>query len=139
MGPSHPLTPRDDGSYQFTLIGWPGNVWDFSYGYGGELYDAESTPRSVILGDTDSVVEHVITGWDGLAARADLTEGATTQVLIRLSVSAEDEGVPAPVRALCDVRVCVPMEGFVPSYSVQAPVAAVAVERLRQRAVGRGL
>ncbi len=36
----------------------------------------------------------MITGWDGLAARADLTEGATTQVLIRLSVSAEDEGVP---------------------------------------------
>ncbi len=57
---------------------------------------------------------------------------------VALVVGAEDAGVPSPVRALCDVRVRVPMVGFVPSYSVQAPVAAVAVERLRQRAVGRG-
>lgn len=49
-----------------------------------------------------------------------------------LVVGAEDEGTPQEVRALCDEIVRIPMAGFVPSYSVQAPVAAVAVERLRQ-------
>lgn len=53
-----------------------------------------------------------------------------------LVVGAEAEGTPAGVRALCDGVVRVPMPGFVPSYSVQAPVAAVAVERLRQQQRG---
>lgn len=51
---------------------------------------------------------------------------------VAIVVGAEDEGVSPSTRALCDVRVRVPMAGFVPSYSVQAPVAAVAYERLRQ-------
>ncbi len=51
-------------------------------------------------------------------------------------VGAEAEGASEEVRCRCAEVVRVPMAGFVPSYSVQAPVAAVAVERLRQ--LGRG-
>ena len=94
MGPSHPLTPRADGSYQATLVSWPGSTWDFSYILGGQLRDLEPAPRLITSGETDQVIEHVVTGWEGIPARARLQEGASTEVLIRLSVSAADEGVP---------------------------------------------
>ena len=55
---------------------------------------------------------------------------------LALVVGAEAEGAGDDVRRRCDGVVRVPMAGFVPSYSVQAPVAAVAVERLRQLGLG---
>lgn len=44
----------------------------------------------------------------------------------------ERDGVAPEVLARCDQVVRVPMAGFVPSYSLQAAITAVAVERLRQ-------
>ena len=45
----------------------------------------------------------------------------------------ESEGVPRALLARCDVVVRIPMAGFVASYNLQAAVAILAVERLRQR------
>ena len=49
-----------------------------------------------------------------------------------LVVGGERDGIPAAVLARCDDVVRVPMAGFIPSYNVQAAMAAVAAERLRQ-------
>ena len=47
-------------------------------------------------------------------------------------VGAERHGIPAEILDVCDDVVHVPMDGFVPSYNLQAPVAVLAAERLRQ-------
>jgi tRNA G18 (ribose-2'-O)-methylase SpoU len=47
----------------------------------------------------------------------------------------EQTGIGAPVLAHSDYSVRIPMAGFVPSYNVQAAMAAIAVERLRQLSV----
>jgi len=44
----------------------------------------------------------------------------------------EQTGISADVLARCHAHVRIPMAGFVPSYNVQAAMAAIAVERLRQ-------
>jgi TrmH family RNA methyltransferase len=49
-----------------------------------------------------------------------------------LVVGGERDGVPADVLDRADDVVRVPMAGFIPSYNVQAAMAAVATERLRQ-------
>ena len=49
----------------------------------------------------------------------------------------EQTGIAAPLLAHCDSSVRIPMAGFVPSYNVQAAMAAIAVERLRQLSVTR--
>jgi len=49
-------------------------------------------------------------------------------------IGGEGQGVPAPVLARCDRVLRVPMAGFIPSYNLQAAVAVVAAERLRQLA-----
>lgn len=49
-----------------------------------------------------------------------------------LVVGGERDGIPPAVLARCDDVVRVPMAGFIPSYNVQAAMAAVAAERLRQ-------
>lgn len=54
----------------------------------------------------------------------------TGQVL--LLVGNERSGIDRDVLSQCDDVVRIPMAGFVPSYSLQAAVAAVASERLRQ-------
>ena len=51
---------------------------------------------------------------------------------VLLVVGGERDGIPPPVLERCDDIVRVPMAGFIPSYNVQAAMAAVAVERLRQ-------
>jgi tRNA G18 (ribose-2'-O)-methylase SpoU len=48
-------------------------------------------------------------------------------------VGGEADGVPAAVLERCDVVVRLPMAGFIRSYNLQAAVAAVAAERLRQQ------
>ena len=50
-------------------------------------------------------------------------------------VGGEQEGIPPALLARCDDVVCLPMFGFIPSYNLQAAVAAVAAERLRQCAI----
>jgi len=48
-------------------------------------------------------------------------------------VGGEAEGVPPALLRRCDAVARIPMAGFVSSYNLQAAVAAVAAERLRQR------
>ena len=50
-----------------------------------------------------------------------------------LVVGGERDGIPEPIMELSDSVVRVPMSGFVPSYNLQAPMAVVAAEALRQR------
>jgi len=52
-------------------------------------------------------------------------------------VGGEAEGVPRPLLARCDVVTRIPMAGFVASYNLQAAVAILAAERLRQRGGSR--
>ena len=47
-------------------------------------------------------------------------------------VGGERNGIPAEVLAACDDVIRIPMLGFIPSYNLQAAMAAVACERLRQ-------
>jgi len=51
---------------------------------------------------------------------------------VLLVVGAEAEGVPRHVLERCDHVVRIPMAGFIASYNLQAAVAVVAAERLRQ-------
>ena len=51
---------------------------------------------------------------------------------ILLVAGGEHAGVPADVLAAADAVVRLPSAGFVPSYNVQAAIAAVAAERMRQ-------
>ena len=50
-----------------------------------------------------------------------------------LVVGGEADGIPQEVLERCHRLVRIPMAGFIPSYNLQAAVAAVAVERLRQK------
>jgi len=45
----------------------------------------------------------------------------------------ESDGIPAALLRRCDAVVRIPMAGFVTSYNLQAAVAVLAAERLRQR------
>lgn len=47
-------------------------------------------------------------------------------------VGGERDGIPADIVASCDGAIRIPMWGFIPSYNVQAAMAMVAGERLRQ-------
>lgn len=49
-------------------------------------------------------------------------------------VGGERHGIPEDVLGACDVVLRLPMRGFIPSYNLQAAMAAVAAERLRQEA-----
>jgi tRNA G18 (ribose-2'-O)-methylase SpoU len=49
-------------------------------------------------------------------------------------IGGESRGIPAPVLARCDAVLRLPMRGFVPAYNLQAAMAMVAGERLRQEA-----
>lgn len=54
-----------------------------------------------------------------------------TQPLLLL-VGGERHGIPSAVLQACDAGIRIPMRGFIPSYNVQAAMAMVAGERLRQ-------
>jgi 23S rRNA (guanosine2251-2'-O)-methyltransferase len=47
-------------------------------------------------------------------------------------IGGETRGIPAPVLERCDTVLRIPMAGFIPAYNLQAAMAAVAAERLRQ-------
>lgn len=49
-------------------------------------------------------------------------------------VGGEHSGIPTEVLARCDAVLKIPMQGFIRSYNLQAAVAIVAAERMRQRA-----
>jgi TrmH family RNA methyltransferase len=52
-------------------------------------------------------------------------------------VGGERYGIPPEVLARCDEVLRIPTAGFIPSYNLQAAMAAVAIERLRQEERGR--
>jgi tRNA G18 (ribose-2'-O)-methylase SpoU len=54
-------------------------------------------------------------------------------------VGGEARGIPEGLLARCDAVLRVPMAGFVPAYNLQAAMAAVAGERLRQEAGPSGI
>jgi 23S rRNA (guanosine2251-2'-O)-methyltransferase len=56
-----------------------------------------------------------------------------TQPLL-LIVGGERHGIPQAVLAACDGALRIPMRGFIPSYNVQAAMAIVVGEQLRQLA-----
>lgn len=47
-------------------------------------------------------------------------------------IGGETRGIPEAVLARCDTVLRIPMAGFIPAYNLQAAMAAVATERLRQ-------
>jgi tRNA G18 (ribose-2'-O)-methylase SpoU len=51
---------------------------------------------------------------------------------VLLTIGGEGSGVRDEVLAVCDEVIRIPMRGFVPSYNLQAAMAAIAIERLRQ-------
>lgn len=53
-----------------------------------------------------------------------------------LIVGGERSGIPADVLSTCDQVLRLPMPGFIPSYNLQAAMAMVAGERMRQIALG---
>lgn len=53
-------------------------------------------------------------------------------------IGAERNGIPPALLERCDAVLRLPMAGFVPAYNVQAAIAAVALERLRQLSTGPG-
>jgi len=73
-----------------------------------------------------------------LLAVEDVGARAPWQVDLRgrvlLAIGGERAGLDPALLARCDEVVRVPMAGFVPSYNLQAAMAAVAAERLRQEA-----
>ena len=50
-----------------------------------------------------------------------------------LIVGGENAGISDELLAVADQAIRIPMAGFTPSYNLQAPMAVVAVEALRQR------
>ena len=52
---------------------------------------------------------------------------------VMLVVGGERDGIPDSILSVSDSVVRIPMAGFVPSYNLQAPMAVVAAEALRQR------
>jgi tRNA G18 (ribose-2'-O)-methylase SpoU len=84
--------------------------------------------------------QHVVTRARAQGVRVvaieDVGDRAPWQVDLRTRcvcvIGGERDGVDPALLAACDAVVRVPMAGFVPSYNLQAAMAAVAVERLRQ-------
>ncbi|UCE86727.1 MAG: hypothetical protein JSU66_03045 [Deltaproteobacteria bacterium] len=55
---------------------------------------------------------------------------------VLFAVGGEAAGIPAELIERCDAVARLPVRGFIPSYNLQAAVAAVALERLRQLEAG---
>jgi tRNA G18 (ribose-2'-O)-methylase SpoU len=82
---------------------------------------AKSAGRRVIAVEDCGNVEP----WD-----IDLSDEGGAPLLI---VGAEGVGISQEVLDLCDEIVIIPMAGFYPCYNLQAPMAVMLVECLRQR------
>jgi tRNA G18 (ribose-2'-O)-methylase SpoU len=67
---------------------------------------------------------------EDIGTHAPWEEDLTGRLL--LVVGGERDGIPREVLARCDGALRVPMRGFIPSYNLQAAMAMVAGERLRQ-------
>jgi len=74
--------------------------------------------------------DHRIIGVEDVGDRAPWELDLTGPVLF--VVGGEDRSLAPDHLSLCDAVVRLPMAGFIPCYNLQAAVAAVAMERLRQ-------
>ena len=54
-------------------------------------------------------------------------------IIVMLIIGGENSGISEDLLAASDEAIRIPMAGFTPSYNLQAPMAVVAVEALRQR------
>jgi tRNA G18 (ribose-2'-O)-methylase SpoU len=73
-----------------------------------------------------------VIGVEDVGERAPWEADLTGRVL--LIVGGEQAGIARDVLGDCDTVVRIPMHGFIPSYNLQAAVASIAIERLRQTA-----
>jgi tRNA G18 (ribose-2'-O)-methylase SpoU len=89
----------------------------------------------------DEVVAAARAAGRRLVAVEDVGRRAPWEVDLRgpvlLAIGGERHGIAPALLAACDEIVRVPTAGFVPSYNLQAAMAAVAAERLRQEAAAR--
>jgi tRNA G18 (ribose-2'-O)-methylase SpoU len=90
----------------------------------------------VFFGPAEGVLEEAAK-WDRrLVAIEDAGDVAPWDIdlsgRVHFLVGGEARGIPDATLAACDAVIRIPMPGFVPSYNLQAAVAAVASERLRQ-------
>jgi TrmH family RNA methyltransferase len=83
--------------------------------------------------DRAEAAGHSIVGIEDSGARQPWEVDLRGSVLF--VVGGEREGTPPEVLARCGEIVRVPMAGFIPSYNLQAAVAVLAAERLRQLGV----
>jgi len=90
----------------------------------------------VFFAEADGVLDGAARSGRRLIAVEDVGDRVPWDVDLRgrihVVVGGEAEGIPEAVLARCDEVVRLPMAGFLPSYNLQAAVAAVATERLRQ-------
>lgn len=92
----------------------------------------------------DAVLDAALAAGRRLLAVEDVGRVAPWEVdlsgPVLIVLGGESAGLDPGLLARCDTVVRVPMAGFVPSYNVQAAMAAVAAERLRQQGgAGRNL
>lgn len=90
----------------------------------------------VLFCDTAEVLEQARVAGLFSVAIEDVGDKAPWQVDLRgptlCVLGGERAGLPREVLERCQARIKIPMAGFVPSYNVQAALAAIASERLRQ-------
>jgi tRNA G18 (ribose-2'-O)-methylase SpoU len=79
---------------------------------------------------------HRVIGIEDVGDRAPWEEDLLAPALFL--VGGEDRSLPAALLERCDAVLRLPMRGFIPCYNLQAAVAAVALERLRQAAAATG-
>jgi tRNA G18 (ribose-2'-O)-methylase SpoU len=90
----------------------------------------------VVFGESAEVVAAARRAGHRIVAIEDVGQSAPWQVDLTgdclFVVGSEGAGVPDEILDRCDDVVRIPMAGFMPSYNLQAAMAAVAGERLRQ-------
>jgi tRNA G18 (ribose-2'-O)-methylase SpoU len=94
----------------------------------------------VLFADTSSVLDLAAVSGVKVLAIEDVGAKPPWEVDLRgpvvCMIGSERDGIEPALLARCAGSVRIPMAGFVPSYNVQAAMAAIAVERLRQLEAG---
>jgi 23S rRNA (guanosine2251-2'-O)-methyltransferase len=94
----------------------------------------------VLFEETERVLTHAIELGMRCVCLEDVGAKAPWEIDLRgpllCLIGNERAGIAADILDRCDAVVRIPMAGFVPSYNVQAAMAAIAVERLRQLGAG---
>ena len=93
MGPTNPMDRVDDHRWVFRLFDYPGNTFQLRYLLGGYGFVAEGTPglpdggfRTVVIPDSDAVVEHRIERWAFRRAAVPPEDGELAEVRFRVTV-----------------------------------------------------